>query len=235
MGSSAGAPSRSVAYCAQCGTKLDVGDRFCPECGAPVAAAAQAPQSPLPASGRTESIVLSVPPSFENECIKERELFGWNLQNRQEVIGHLRLAETPDNLGHAIWQGAVEGATGKKTLEYDHYVKLHFARSVALPNLSRIKQLESEYFSLPFPGAKGILWPVIFTLMPVPGALVALSDPLGKHGGPGLPVLVGAIVWIILGLRWVRGRRQKRAAAASTCAASRERAEAIKQEVARLL
>jgi tetratricopeptide (TPR) repeat protein len=36
MGSSTGAPPRPLAHCAQCGTKLDAGDRFCPECGSPV-------------------------------------------------------------------------------------------------------------------------------------------------------------------------------------------------------
>ena len=31
------------------------------------------------------------------------------------------------------------------------YVMLHFVRSVNLPNLDRIKTLETRYFSLPFP------------------------------------------------------------------------------------
>jgi zinc-ribbon domain len=232
MASPAFGPATSAAYCPQCGTKLDSGSRFCPKCGASVAATAQ-PSSP--ASGRSESVIVSVSPNFENECIKERELFGWNLQNRQEVVGHLREAETPDGLGHALWRGAVEGMTNTKSLEYDHYVKLHFVRGAGLPNLPRIKQLESEYFSLPSPTAKGIVWPILFSLMPIPSLFVALSDPSGKQGSPGLALLPVAIGWILLGLYWVRARRRKQAAAASACAASLARAKEIRQEVTQML
>ncbi len=231
MGTPARGVAASVAFCPQCGRKLDVGTKFCPQCGASLGAAAQ---SPAPASGRSESIVVSTAPNDENECITEREIFGWNLQNRQEVIGHLREAEIPDGLGQAVWRGMVRGATNRRALEYDHYVKLHFARSMGLPNLPRIKQLESEYFNLPLPVAKGIFWPVFFTLMPIPALIVALSDPTGRRGGPGLLFFPFAIGWIVLGLYWVRARRRNRAAAASTCTASMTRAEAIRQEVARL-
>jgi hypothetical protein len=66
---------------------------------------------------RTESIVVSVSPANENSKIREMATFGWNLQGRQEVIGHLREAETPDNLATAIFRGALEGATSTKTVE----------------------------------------------------------------------------------------------------------------------
>lgn len=34
---------------------------------------------------RTESIVVQVAPDYENAKIKEMEMFGWNLQCRQEI------------------------------------------------------------------------------------------------------------------------------------------------------
>jgi hypothetical protein len=102
-------------------------------------------------------MVVSAPPSSENECIKEREAFGWNLQGRQEVIGHIREAETPDALGAAIWRGAIEGATNTKTVEYDHYVKLHFVRPVSLPSLQSLRTLEAQYLTLPVPNFPKLL------------------------------------------------------------------------------
>lgn len=183
---------------------------------------------------RTESIVVSVGPNFENSKINEMSSFGWNLQGRQEVIGHVREAEISDNLLVAIGRGMKEGATGTKTYQYDHYVKLHFVRSLALPNLARIKQLESEYFSLPFPGAKGVVWPILFTLMPLPATLGALADPLGKQG-PGLTLLVLVIPWVLLGINWTRKRLRRRQVARATSAASQARAETILHELEPLL
>jgi hypothetical protein len=179
---------------------------------------------------RTESIVVSISPQFENDKIAQMSNFGWNLQNRQEVVGHLREAEIPDNLMTAVGRGMKEGASGKKILEYDHYTKLHFVRSLSMPGLSQIKQLESEYFALPFPAAKGIVWPVLFTLMPIPALFGTLSDPLRNLG------LVGfCILWMLLGVYWVTSRIRKRQAAASACAASAARAQRIEQELSQLL
>ena len=183
---------------------------------------------------RTESIVVSISPQFENDKIAQMSNFGWNLQSRQEIIGHLREAESPDSLMAAVGRGMKEGATGKKTYEYDHYVKLHFVRSLNLPNLPRIKQLESEYFTLPFPTAKGIVWPVLFTLMPIPGAIGMLSDPLGKQS-PGLAGLFVVAVWMLLGVYWVKSRLRKRQVGAATCAANAARAGQIEQELNQLL
>src|SRR5215216_5822599 len=116
---------------------------------------------------RTESIVVSVSPAHENDKIREMSTFGWSLQGRQEVVGHLREAETPDNLGAAMFRGALEGATSTKTVEYDHYVKLHFARDLSMPNLARIQQLEAEYNSLPLPPPPSLKWPGCFTVFGV--------------------------------------------------------------------
>lgn len=125
---------------------------------------------------RTESLVVQVAPEYENDKIKEMEMFGWNLQSRQEIMGHLQEAETPDNLFVAIGRGTVEGSTGKKTYEYDHYVKLHLVRDSNLPNLSEIKKLETEYFNLPFPKPPTLMsfiWPSLLFF----GGLISLTNP----------------------------------------------------------
>lgn len=222
MTSPAFGPAAAVAYCPQCGTKLDAGSKFCPKCGAPVAATTQ----PLsPASGRSESIVVSVPPDSENECINERQLFGWNLQNRQEVVGHLREAETPDGLGQAIWRGAVEGATGKKTFEYDHYVKLHFARSMSTPNLDQIKSKESEYFNLPFPRVPSLKWPVLFSAFFAFGVLMTLVGPIpGAADAVYLP-MAGLGAW------WINSRVKKQRATRQVLEQSANRMREIKAEL----
>ena len=90
---------------------------------------------------RTESFVVQVAPSYENAKIQQMEQFGWSLQGRQEM--------------HE--EGDAEGAPSIFGDEYviktkvSHYVKLHFVRPLSIPNLDRIKLLEAQYFSLPFP------------------------------------------------------------------------------------
>ena len=184
---------------------------------------------------RTESTVVSVAPDFENDKIKEMAFFGWNLQGRQEIVGPLHEQEASDNLFTAVARGVQEGATGRKTLERDHYVKLHFVRSLELPNLARIKQLEAEFHGLPVPVSPGgLLWPIIFTLIPIPGAIGMLSDPMGKQS-PGLIGLIVVAGWIFLGLRWIKKRRQKRNAADAQYADSRNRAAEIFRELPTLI
>jgi len=184
---------------------------------------------------RTESIVVSVPPDDENTTIRQMSFFGWNLQGRQEVVGHLRQAEIPNNLFVAMGRGAWEEATGRKTYEYDHYVKLHFIRSLELPNLQRVKELQSEFVTLRWPQPPSLVWPVILTLVPIPGGLMMLADPLGKQGSPGLVGLVLVVIpWILLGVRWIKRRSRRAREARETCSASSKRADEILREAASL-
>jgi len=154
---------------------------------------------------RTESVVVAVSPDYENDKIKEMSVFGWNLQNRQEVIGHLREAEIPDSLAAAMFRGAVEGATGTTTVEYDHYVKLHFVRDASLPNLAKIRELEREYFALPVP-----VFPSVF-----PGCFFF-----------AFPIWPLYLLFVY---------RKKKAAAQAQLAATMTRAEAIRTEAAKLI
>jgi len=214
--------SPSASFCPQCGSRLNTNDRFCQKCGNSLSTISQPPPA---MSTRTESTVLSVGPSSENECIKEMETFGWNLHSRQEVLGHLRVAEAPDRLGQAIWRGAVEGATGKKTYEYDHYVKLHFTRNLNTPRLEEVKALEAEYFGLPYPQGPSLTWPVILTGFFAIGVLLTL------FGGIPLQFLLEYLPLAGLCAWWTSKRLKRRRAATEACEQSVGRAQKIRAQV----
>lgn len=97
---------------------------------------------------RTESKVIQVAPAHENSMIKENELFGWSLQGRQEM--HVEGDTRPD-----LSISGIIGDWGSETRTYvtevKRYVKLHFSRSMNLPNLDGVRKIESEYYNLPFP------------------------------------------------------------------------------------
>jgi len=104
---------------------------------------------------RTESKVVQVRPEDEQSQIDFMHQFYWNLLSSQEIRSIDNHLETRgDNLFNVT--------------KIDHYVKLAFSRDVQTPNLDKIKNLETEFFSLPvpkypklFPGS-GCLWAVIF-------------------------------------------------------------------------
>lgn len=109
---------------------------------------------------RTESEIVQVAPDYENAMIKHMELFGWSLQGRQEIH------EEGDTSGGPSFLGDEYVAKTRVS----HYVKLHFSRSQGLPNLDKIRALETEYndFEVDFPallpgGVIGflILWPLL--------------------------------------------------------------------------
>lgn len=116
--------------------------------------------------GRTESIVVQVAPAYENAKIKEMEMFGWNLHGRQEIHEKGDAYGRPDFL---------DRSTYLITTKVHHYVKLHFVRSLDLPNLDKIRELENEYRSLSVPRFPSIVPP----------------------GG-----IIGIIVWLFLWFLW---------------------------------
>ena len=152
---------------------------------------------------RTESIVVQVAPDYENAKIKEMEMFGWNLQGRQEIH------EEGEAYGRPSYIDSSEYLI--KTTVY-HYVKLHFTRSLSLPNLERIKELEAQYFSLPFPK-----FPRLFP----PGGIF------------------GFILWLFLWFLWplwyFLGYNPKKAAARAQLAETLAKQEEINNEVKALL
>ena len=104
---------------------------------------------------RTESKVVQVAPDYENNKIQEQQIFGWNLQGRQEIHEEGNTEGGPDFLG--------DGYTIKT--QVSTYVKLHFVRSLEMPNIGRIKELENEYNSLERPQYPALIpggFPLVF-------------------------------------------------------------------------
>jgi hypothetical protein len=96
---------------------------------------------------RTESVIIQVSPNYENAKIKEMEIFGWNLQNRQEIHEKGDAYAVPQFLDPSSY---ITGTVSVMT-EVSKYVKLHFVRSLNTSNLDKIKILEDKYFSFPAP------------------------------------------------------------------------------------
>jgi hypothetical protein len=170
---------------------------------------------------RTESIVVQVAPAYENAKIKEMEMFGWNLQGRQEIH------EEGDAYGRPSWLDKTEYII---KIKVSHYVKLHFTRSFSLPNLDKIRQIESEYFNLPFPKPPSLIWPVILTVWPALTIPISIAMMI-KKPGEGLVTLIIVIVWAILGYRWVRSRTKGRKEATTTCEQSFHRMEELRAQL----
>lgn len=85
--------------------------------------------------GRTESKSIQVHPRDEQSTIDSMQNFGWELLNSQDV-------KTVDNHLER------KGDTIYQVTEKEHYVKLTFTRSLDMPNLGIIKELEQEYNNL---------------------------------------------------------------------------------------
>ena len=154
----------ALTTCKECGGKVSTEAFSCPQCGAPqkTPPAPQAPQTIVQQQpARTESTIVQVPPSRENARIKVMEMFGWSLQNRQEMH------EEGDSHGKPSLLPSLEGRRQYvTTTSVSKYVKLHFTRSLGLPNLDRIKAIESEYFALPFPPIPPLSLGIIISSIP---------------------------------------------------------------------
>lgn len=174
---------------------------------------------------RTESIVVQVAPSYENQKIEEMENFGWSLHGRQEIHERGEAYGRPSYLSDSTY-------IVKTTVH--SYVKLHFVRSLNLPNRDEVRKLEAEYSSLPFPATPSLVAPGCFTafwLFGIPVSLVMMSEDLST----GLGLLGVYAVFIALGIFWVSGRRKKRKGAQETCIKSLSRANELRLEAQRLL
>jgi hypothetical protein len=139
------------------------------------------------------------------------EMFGWSLQSRQEIREEGEAYSRPSLLGDEYII---------KTKVY-HYVKLHFTRNLSLPNLDKVKQIESEYFSLPFPPPPSWKGPIILTaiwLFIVPCGLMAIEGTLANI------VYLGGIA--LCGF-WFYSTWKKRKAARQICEQSLHRAKEL--------
>lgn len=173
---------------------------------------------------RTESTVVQVSPDYENEKIHEMQAFGWSLQGRQEI--------------HA--QGDAEGKPANWSDTYvvkttvHHYVKLHFVRSLTLPNLDRVRSLEADLRNLPFRALPKLTAPgclIAFFGIGFIGTLAAIGDP----NSPGIFGVVMSAGFVAVGVYWFRARLRGRSIAEATNQESLQRMAEIRQEAATLL
>jgi len=114
---------------------------------------------------------INVHPDNEVGAINFFQNFGWELFSTQEV------KNSSSHLKESMWTGDIMQVT-----EREHYIKLTFQRDNAIPNYSRLVQLENEYntvYSPPMPKKPSwllIIVPVIAT--PIISQLVLLV-PVG--------------------------------------------------------
>ncbi len=219
-------------YCPACGAQSGNEDaKFCKACGGSlsgIGAAASVSASAYHAAAaimqRTESTIVQVSPDYENARIREMEMFGWNLQGRQEIHEE----------GDAYGAPSISGNSYVIKTKVSHYVKLHFVRNLGLPNLETLKNFENEYFNVPFIELPGMKGPVFFTLFGILGILVNLVS-INQPGSPGIGAVIMMLVWSALGVLWIKSRRTKRATALAQNQASVARMDAIRKQVASLM
>jgi hypothetical protein len=210
----------ALTKCNECGGQVSTEAIACPKCGAPLKKATSPQPNPGTQQqlGRIESIVVQVAPSYENDKIQEMQIFGWNLQGRQEIH------EEGDAYGRPSY---VSDSTYVVKTKVRHYVKLHFTRSLSLPNIDKVKQIEAEYFSLPFPGPASLVGPIVvmvFFGIGIFPAIGAMSQNMAE--GFGLLVVYG--VFVGLGYLWLQSRLKKRREAAATCGKSARRMKELR-------
>lgn len=87
---------------------------------------------------RTESKSIQVHPNNEQQQIDLMQKFHWSLINSQEI----------KNIDNHLERRGDDLYQVKKS---EHYVKLTFSRSLGLPNLDKIRQLENNFFALRAP------------------------------------------------------------------------------------
>lgn len=174
---------------------------------------------------RTESTVVQVAPSYENDKIQEMQMFGWSLQGRQEIH------EEGDAYGRPSY---VSSSTYVVKTKVHHYVKLHFTRSLNLPNLDKIKPIEAEYFSLPFPGRASLVGPIVVMGFFGIGVFLAFGM-MSQNVAQGFGMLVVYAVFFGLGYMWLNSRLKKRREAEATCVKSMERMKELRAALGSLI
>lgn len=185
---------------------------------------------------RFESKIIQVAPGLENYQIKEMELFGWSLQSRQDIQEQGLAYTRRDYFDKELYI---------TEQEVEHYVKLHFIRSLSLPNLDRIRKIELEYFNLPFPfpeaddeGAK--LGCFFFSMLLGLWGFYMFSHMSAKSDMDRLPGYLFSALFVIVGIFILKsilsneGRKAANAAKA-ICLSSHQRRKELKAELKSLL
>lgn len=169
---------------------------------------------------RTESTVVQVAPDYENTKIKEMERFGWSLHGRQEI----------HEKGQAYGRPSLSGDSYIVKTEVNQYVKLHFIRSLSLPNLQRLRELENEYFSLNFPMNPSLKGPIVLVIFAGLELLFGLAG-WGPSGFSSGGLFMTAAVLGVPGALWLRSRLAGGRKAKETREASALRLREVQQEL----
>jgi len=183
---------------------------------------------------RTESIVIQAAPSIENHKIAEMEIFGWNLHGRQEIH------EAGDAYVEPISSDSNTYVIKQKVSQY---VKLHFTRSLSLPNLDEIRQIESEYFNLPFPPSPSQKGPIgcmavslLSLLCTTCGGISLLPMGMSENSTTeALPIflflVIVGLVGLVPGIFWYRSNKNKSETTMQICQQSAQRAQELIAQV----
>jgi len=142
-----------------------------------------------------ESKTVKTNPNSEDKIVEIYENFGWTLEDSQEVYN--KHTDTGDTI--------VIGDVGftQKTTETTHFVRLRFRRDKDIPNYSKIKELETEFWdnfnvfaAVPsaIPGKLILFWAGI---MIIPTLCMLLFGGFSEFG---IAEFFGVAIIFILGL-----------------------------------
>lgn len=96
---------------------------------------------------RTESITYTVLRGEENDAIQVQQAFGWNLLNAQELLSKTETIHLEKR--HFLFgEPKLWSATTKTKV---NYIRLTFSRDLDLPNIEKLRELESQYLALQVP------------------------------------------------------------------------------------
>jgi len=124
MGSPAIAPTGSIAHCAQCGTKFNPGDKFCPKCGA------SSTWSTQPEPGATEPGSLRVATSPQDDIVALEQIVARNPDD--ESYRKLLAVALHDDAMKDWWKDPKDGHYLCTSARQIHYARKQIDRALAL-------------------------------------------------------------------------------------------------------
>ncbi len=142
-----------------------------------------------PVTGLSESKILQVAPSDENALIRCQECFGWSLLGSQEMVVE------GDSEVKLDWS-----ERPVKTTKIQKYVKSHFSRSLDIPNLDKLRNLEAQFHSTEVLAPEEMGCGVLLIIVGILGAFTNISygNVAGALGMGGLFSAIG-ILWLLVG------------------------------------
>ena len=143
---------------------------------------------------RTESFSIQVHPNDEQNQINLMQRFHWNLLSSQEIK---TVDSSLEKRGDKIYS----------VTKSENYIKLVFQRDLDVPNINKIKELESEYFSLEYPPKPSVIKPIpiAFVISIIIG--IILESAVGEILG-WITVILGTGLGVYITINNVNKRKQ---------------------------